>query len=132
MEPYKKKEKRDIRLVFLIFSVIFSILAWRHYPSLLSYVLIGLISIILPLIVFIPILLRPLFNLWLKVAHAVGWFNTQILLSIVFVFIFIPMGFIMRLFRKDAMKREMHVEGSYWESSEVYGLKDKSRYQRQF
>ncbi len=127
-----KKEKRDIRIVFLIFSCFFAFFAWKHYPSILSYVLIGLVLVILPIIAFLPIILRPVFKLWLKVAHAIGWFNTQVLLSIVFILMFIPTGLVMRLFRKDPMKRKMLVEGTYWEPYELEGLKDKSRYERQF
>ena len=127
-----KKEKRDIRIVFLIFSAIFAGFAWRHYPSILSYVLMGLVSIILPIIAFSPSILRPIFKLWLKVAHAIGWFNTQLLLTIVFILIFIPTGLVMRLFRKDPMQRKMLAEGTYWEPYELEGLKDKSRYERQF
>ncbi len=126
------KERRDIRIVFIIFSAIFEVFAWRYYPSTLSYVLIGLVLVILPLMAFSPITLRPVFKLWLKVAHAVGWFNTQLLLSIVFILIFIPTGLIMRLFRKDPMKRKMLTEETYWEPYTLEGLKDKSRYERQF
>ncbi len=126
------KEKRDIRIVFIIFSAIFEVFAWRYYPSILSYALIGLVLVILPIITFSPIILRPVFKLWLKVAHAVGWFNTQLLLSIVFILIFIPTGLVMRLFRKDPMKRKMLAEGTYWEPYELEGLKDKNRYERQF
>ncbi len=92
----------------------------------------GLILLILPIVAFAPIILRPVFKLWLKVAHAVGWFNTQVLLSIVFILVFIPTGLVMRLFRKDPMKRKMLVEETYWEPYELEGLKDKSRYERQF
>ncbi len=126
------KERRDIRIVFLIFSGFFAIFAWRYYPSILSYVLIGLVLIILPSLAFSPSILSPIFKLWLKVAHAVGWFNTQLLLSIIFILIFIPTGLVMRLFRKDPMKRKLLVDGTYWEPYELEGLKDKSRYERQF
>ncbi len=133
MELDTKKEKRDIRIVFLIFCAIFAVFAWRHYPSLSSYVLMGLILILLPLIAFLPTLLRPIFQLWLKVAHAVGWFNTQIILTIVYILIFIPFGPLIRLFRKDPMRRKILVEeGTYWEPYEQGGLKDKKRYERQF
>ncbi len=127
-----KKEKRDIRIVFIIFSAIFEVVAWRNYPSTLSYVLIGLVLVVLPIMAFSPIILRPVFKLWLKVAHAVGWFNTQVLLSVVFILVFIPTGLVMRLFRKDPMKRKMLTEGTYWEPYELEGLKDKNRYERQF
>jgi hypothetical protein len=127
-----KNEKRDIRIVFLIFSAIFGVFVWRHYPSILSYAFMGVVLVILPLVAFAPTLLRPVFNLWLKIAHAIGWFNTQVLLAIVFILVFIPTGLIMRLFRKDPMKRKMLAEGSYWEPYELEGLKDKNRYERQF
>ncbi len=132
MKFVSKKEKRDIRIVFLIFCTIFGVLSWRHYPSILSYVFIGVVLVILPLVAFTPILLRPVFKLWMKLAHAVGWFNTQLLLSIVFILIFIPTGLIMKLLRKDPMKRNMLPEETYWEPYELVGLKDKKRYERQF
>ena len=127
-----KKEKRDIRVVFLIFSAIFVVLAWRHYPSILSYAFIGVVLVLLPLAVFAPTLLRPLFKLWMTLAHAVGWFNTQVLLTIVFILIIIPTGLIMKLLRKDPMKRKMLAEETYWEPYELEGLKDRNRYERQF
>ena len=92
----------------------------------------GLTLLILPIVAFSPIILRPVFKLWLKVAHAIGWFNTQLLLSIVFILIFAPTGLVMRLLRKDPMKRKMLAEGTYWEPYELEGLKDKNRYERQF
>ncbi|MBT7591619.1 MAG: hypothetical protein HN561_11165 [Candidatus Scalindua sp.] len=128
----RNKEKRDIRVVFLVFSAIFAALAWRHYPSILSYVFIGIVLVILPLVAFTPTLLRPVFKLWMQLAHAVGWFNTQILLAMVFIFVFIPTGLIMKLLRKDPMKRKMFAEETYWEPYELVGLKDKKRYERQF
>jgi len=126
------KEKRDIRIVFLIFSAIFTVLAWRHYPSILSNAFMGIVLVIMPLVAFVPTLLRPVFKLWMKLAHAVGWFNTQVLLTIVFILIFIPIGFIMKLLGKDPMKRKMLSGETYWEPYELEGLKDRNRYERQF
>ncbi len=127
-----KKEKRDIRIVFLIFCAIFGVLAWRHYPSILSYAFMGVVLVMLPLSVFAPFLLRPVFELWMKLAHAVGWFNTQVILTVVFILIIIPTGLIMKLLRKDPMKRKIFAEGTYWEPYELEGLKDRNRYERQF
>lgn len=126
------KERRDIQIVFFIFSVLFAVFAWRYYASIVSYVLMAVVLLMLPLIAFSPLTLRPAFRLWLKVAHIIGKFNTQILLLIIFVFIFIPTGLIMRLLGKDPMKREIIVGGTYWEQYNLEGLKDKSRYEKQF
>lgn len=131
-ESQTKKEKRDIRIVFLIFCVIFGVLSWRHYPSTLSYAFMGVVLVILPLAAFAPILLRPVFKLWMKLAHAVGWFNTQVILTVVFIVLIIPTGLIMKVLRKDPMKRKMSAEETYWEPYELEGLKDRKRYERQF
>ncbi len=128
-----KKEKRDIRLVFLIFCAIFSALAWKHFPSISSYMLTGLVLIMLPFIAFSPLLLRPVFKLWLKVAKAIGWFNTQVILTVVYILVFIPFGLLISLVRKDQMKRKLLVEEeTYWEPYEQGGLDDRNRYERQF
>jgi hypothetical protein len=126
------KERRDIRIVFFIFSVLFAVFAWRYYASIVSYVLMALILLILPLIAFSPLTLRPVFRLWLKVAHIIGKINTQILLTVIFVLIFVPAGLLMRLLGKDPMKRKTLVGGTYWEQYDLEGLKDKSRYEKQF
>ncbi len=77
--------------------------------------------------------LRPVFKLWLKVAKAVGWFNTQIILTLVYILIFIPFGLLINMFRKDQVRRELPKEGgTYWEPYEQAGLKDRKRYERQF
>ncbi len=131
-ESETKKEKRDIRIVFLVFCAIFGVLAWRHYPSILSYAFMGVVLVILPIAAFAPILLRPVCKLWMKLAHAVGWFNTQVILTVVFILIIIPTGLIMKLLRKDPMKRKIFTEETYWEPYELEGLKDKNRYERQF
>ena len=44
---------------------------------------------------------------WMKMAEGLGFINTRIILFIVFYGMFLPMGFIMRLFGKDPMQRKM-------------------------
>mgnify|MGYP003556835552 FL=1 len=92
----------------------------------------GIVVVVLPLVVFAPALLRPVFKLWMKLAHAVGWFNTQVILTVVFILFFIPTGLIMKLLRKDPLKSKMYAEDTYWEPYELEGLKDRNRYERQF
>jgi hypothetical protein len=44
---------------------------------------------------------------WMKLAEGLGFINTRIILFIVFYGLFLPMGFIMRIFGKDPMQRKM-------------------------
>lgn len=125
--------KRDIRIVFSIFAAIFSLIGWKNYPSLIANILFLIATILLLLLIIKPLVLRPLLEKWLKVAHAIGKFNTQILLFIVYLLIFIPVGSLMRLMGKDPLKKNWTKdEHTYWEEHELAGLKDKTRYQRQF
>ena len=127
-----KKEKRDIRIVFGVFCIIFSVISVKLYPSFWFYGFIGLIAAILFFIAFMPLALRPLYQRWLKFAHILGRINTQILLFLVYVIVIIPAGIMMRVFGKDPMQRKMNSDISYWEKINLEGLNDKRRYEKLF
>lgn len=127
-----KNKERDIRIVFSIFSGIIAVFAWKSYPSISAYILYSVSLLLLLTIIFAPLSLQPLFQLWLKAAHFAGKVNTQILLTILFIAVIIPSGILMRILGKDPMKRKILSNDSYWQSYELEGLKDKARYERQF
>ena len=52
-----------------------------------------------------PILLRPVYRGWMIAGGALGWVNTRIILGVVFVVVVVPIGLVMRLFRKDPLAR---------------------------
>ena len=127
-----RKERQDIRLVFLVFSLFFSLIAWKNYPSTFSFALVGLVVLLVLTLTFKPLLLRPAYQVWLKVALFIGRVNTQIILTLLYYLIFTPYGVVMRFFRKDPMQRKLRATGTYWESFEFEGLKDRTRYEKQF
>jgi hypothetical protein len=49
---------------------------------------------------------------WARLAHALGWFNSRVLLTLVFALIFCPFGWIARLFGSDPLERRR--PGSFW------------------
>ncbi len=97
-----------IALVFgLLLPWIWDATSWPLWPWVTAAAL-GTISLIL------PGLLRPVHHWWMKMAHVLGWINTRILLSLVFFFIFLPVGLVMRLLGKDPLRRKLnHAEQSY-------------------
>ena len=127
-----RKEKRDIRAVFLVFSLIFSVIAWKNYPSNFSFTFVGLVVLQVLTLTFKPLLLRPAFRVWLKVTLFIGKVNTQVILTLLFYLVFTPYGLVMRLFGRDSMQRKLKSAGTYWESLEFEGLKDRTRYEKQF
>ncbi len=127
-----RKEKRDIRVVFLVFSLFFSVIAWKNYPSNFSFAFVGLVVLQVLTLTFKPVLLRPAFQVWLKVAHFIGQVNTQVILTLLYYLVFTPYGLVMHLFGRDPMQRKLTSAGTYWEVLEFEGLKNKTRYQKQF
>lgn len=102
-----KKDLRNFGLIMggmlpLIFGLLipwiwdFNMPSWPWIASL----------IFVSLALALPQALKVVYKYWLKFAHVLGWVNTHIILTIVFYFIIMPTGFVMKLFRKDVMKRK--------------------------
>lgn len=51
---------------------------------------------------------------WMTFAHAVGWFNTRLLLTLAYVFIFALPALYLKLIRKDLLNRKFNNSTSYW------------------
>ena len=54
--------------------------------------------------IFLPQSLKYPFKLWMFIGHILGWINTRIILTIVFFFLFTPMGMVARLFGYDPLR----------------------------
>ena len=74
-------------------------------------------------------LLTPLNKLWFKFGLLLGSFISPIVMGIVFFLVVSPTGFIMRIFRKDLMRKKNNKEiKSYW----INRPKQKSSMKQQF
>jgi hypothetical protein len=58
---------------------------------------------------------RALKKWWMLFAHALGWLNTRVLLSVFYLVILSLPSLILRLLRKDPLRRAFRTEGSYWQ-----------------
>jgi hypothetical protein len=65
----------------------------------------GLMAVLAGLGLVFPQGLRHPYRWWMALGHALGFINTRILLSLVFYLLVTPMGFVMRLFGRDPMRR---------------------------
>ena len=115
-----KKEitNKDLRQFGIVLGLILIALGGLHFrkgndaifPWLLT---IGLLSVVTG--TFLPGILRPTYKVFTKVTHAIGWFNTRVILIVVYYFILTPIGLLMRLFGKDPMDRKIKkYADSYW------------------
>ena len=77
------------------------------------------------------VFLRKLYRLWMKFAHVLGWVNTRIILTIVYILVMTPLALIFKVIGKDPMNRKLGPETSYWIKRELNAF-DRDRYRRQF
>jgi hypothetical protein len=57
--------------------------------------------------IVLPMSLKPVYRVWMTIGLCLGWINTRIILSIMFYFIILPTGLILRLLGKDPMTRSI-------------------------
>lgn len=103
-----------IGIAFLALTIL--ILA-RHRHSILPSSVISLVFFALAILA--PILLKPVYIFWMRLAFILSWVNTRLILFIIFYLLFTPIGFMMRLFVKDPLDRKIDkIRDSYWNKKE--------------
>lgn len=114
----KRNELTDIKQFGITLTVILAIFGTLHFikhhivPAQWFF---G-ISIALFLVsISMPKMLKPVYVIFLKVAHALGWFNTRVILILIYYMLITPIALIMRIFGKDLLNRKIDDKApSYW------------------
>ena len=75
--------------------------------------------------VFIPVAAKGIEWFWLKLAFALGWVNSRILLSLVYFLFLLPIAWLSRLFTKDPLAlRKQKTSTLFIERNHLYTKKD--------
>jgi hypothetical protein len=77
-----------------------------------------------------PIALRPVSKVWLTVGHWLGWFNTRVILGLMYYTVFFITGLAMRLMGKDPMARKL--DGSIESYRVKSAIRSKNHVERPF
>ncbi len=86
---------------------------WRGH-TILPAALGGLAAVLGGLALVAPGLLGPVQKVWMAGAHALGWFNTRVLLGLVYFLVMTPTGVVMRLIGRDPLDRRLKDRPTYW------------------
>jgi len=108
------KELRKFGLtVALPFGLLAALTGWRGHA--ISPVLFGGLAAVLGgLALLAPRALAPIERLWMGAAHVLGWFNTRLIMGVVYFLVMTPTGIIMRLVGRDPLNRRLMDRPSYW------------------
>ncbi len=102
-----EKELRNFGLTVgtVFVAIAFWPVVWRGEALRVWALIPGVILVVMGL--SLPKTLAPVFKIWMKIGHVLGWINTRIILGAVFFLIITPMGVIMRMFGRDSMSRTL-------------------------
>ncbi|HJM82775.1 MAG TPA: SxtJ family membrane protein [Nitrospinota bacterium] len=124
---------REVRNTWIGFASIFAVLAsiamfkgkdWHIYLYTVS-VFFAFFAIVAPMA------LISLYRYWVKFAMGMAWFNTRLLLCIVYYFVITPFGLVMRIFGADLLDEKINkTTKTYWKKKEQ--LTELSRYEKQY
>ena len=129
-----KSKKRDVRnfgvTVGIILLIISGFLFWKEKESFQIFLAIG-ITLFLTTIA-IPVVLKPVYWIWMIFAIILGWFMTRVILSLLFYVIFTPIGLTLRFFGKQFLElRWEKSKESYWNFRTNEPLQNEN-YEKQF
>lgn len=115
-----RKELRKFGLIFatgliLVFGLFLPWVFERPWPAWPWIVGGAFVAVAL----ILPQSLRPVFWLWMKIGHVLGWINTRIILGIVFFLVFAPIALVLRIMRADLMKQTLDTTASSYRIESV-------------
>ena len=69
-----------------------------------------------------PKLLLYPYKTWMKLGFILGWFNSRLILGLVYLLVLLPIAFFMRIFGYDPLRKKPNAKKSYRESKENYKI----------
>jgi len=112
-----KTGKKDLRSFGITFGIIFLIIAgFLYYQEKDSFQLfIYIAGSFISLGFLIPIILKPIYLVWMIFAVILGWFMTRVIISLLYYIIITPIGLFLRIIGKDLLDlKEKKNKKSYW------------------
>ena len=129
-----KNEKNDIQKFGITIGIILMIIAgflfWKEKESFQIFLAIGITLFFTA--IAIPVVLKPVYWIWMIFAIILGWFMTRLILSLLFYVIFTPIGLTLRFFGKQFLElRWDKSKESYWNFKTNERLQNEN-YEKQF
>ena len=129
-----RSEKRDLRkfgiTIGIILVMIAGFLFWKEKESFQIFLTVGVILCVLGFTV--PVVLKPIYWIWMIFATILGWIMTRVILSLLYYVIFTPIGLISRLFGKQFIELKWDkTDSTYW-NYRARDVFEKEKFEKQF
>lgn len=122
----KKITEKQLREFGLLISFGFPIILGILIPKIFGHsirewtIWIGLIALFF--VIFRPSLLVYPYKFWMFIGFVLGWFNSKLILGLVYILVLLPISFIMNLFGYDPLKKKINDQKSYKETKLNYRI----------
>ena len=122
----KKITEKQLRKFGLLISFGFPIILGILIPKIFGHsirewtIWIGLIALFF--VIFRPSLLVYPYKFWMFIGFVLGWFNSKLILGLVYILVLLPISFIMNLFGYDPLKKKINDQKSYKETKLNYRI----------
>jgi hypothetical protein len=106
---HTQADTKQLRTFGLMVGGLFALIGL--WPAVLRREELRLWPLVMAVLLVVPALvlpwsLGPVYRLWMRLGHVLGWINTKILLGVIFYGVVTPMGLVRRLvLGKDALQR---------------------------
>ena len=100
-----------------VFLALVAVSAWRHGGALGAGArgLLGVGGLLVGMGLAAPGALLPVYRVWMTAALAMGFAMTRVILTVAFVFLFVPVGLLFRVLRRDALHQRPDPSApTYW------------------
>ena len=113
-KPVTNAQARKTALI--VAGMLLLLAAWNYYRGRMTVVAVlgGAGALLLVAGLLVPPAARAFHTFWMRVAVALGWVNSRILLGLMFYGVLTPYNFVGRLIRRDPLRRRGAQGESYW------------------
>lgn len=130
-----KSGRRELRKFGITFGILLGLLGgwffWREKEHYSYFLILSVAFLLFGLVV--PIVLKPVYKVWMTLAVLLCWLMTRFILSVLFYLVVTPTGLLARSFGKDFLdlKFDRSAAGSYWIPRKRVKF-ERSDYEKQF
>tara|TARA_A100001015_G_C15021666_1_gene728323 strand:- start:922 stop:1308 length:387 start_codon:yes stop_codon:yes gene_type:complete len=105
----------EYRKLSVLFLIVFNIGWGLNFFSIENLIIVGIVNTFLCISLIVPIIIKPIYLIWMKIGLILGMVVSHILLLGIFALVFIPIGLLIKLFRIDPLVTRIEEnKESYW------------------